>query len=175
MGKGLQTLQDKIKVKGSISIAMFVVGIIFTALTLVGWCSESKGCMIFFGVLSFVAEAGILLALIAFYIINMNDYKKIDVEALQFFVDNNCSEGPLQASYKMILFSLNKEMKIMIVGLFFVISTLVYQIISNLWTIKHEIFYWCCGIKKPEVDFERDVEKAESETARVAPATSDNV
>ena len=63
----------------------------------------------------------------------------------------------------------------MIVGLFFVISTLVYHIISNFLTIRHEIFYCCCGIKKPEVDFERDTEKAESVTARVAPATSENV
>ncbi len=56
---------------------------------------DSKGLIVFSGVLSFLAEGAIYVALIIFYIFTMNDYNKMDMEALQFFVDKNCSEGPL--------------------------------------------------------------------------------
>jgi hypothetical protein len=66
-------------------------------------------------------------------------------------------------------------MKIIIVGLAFVAAALAYHVISNFWTIKHEVFYCCCGIKKPEVEFEKDDKNVDGETARIAPYTAGKV
>jgi hypothetical protein len=48
---------------------------------------------------SFVLESGLFIALIVIYALTLNDFMQIDYSTLQYYSDNACSDGPLQAAF----------------------------------------------------------------------------
>jgi hypothetical protein len=74
----------------------------------------------------------------------MRDYDNIDIQILKFFVDNNCSKGPLQNSFKLVEKSMEREYMIMEIGLASVILAFLFHLISNFWTVKREAYLLFC-------------------------------
>ncbi len=81
----------------------------------------------------------------------MMDYNIIDTDKLKYYVDNDCSSGPLQSSFEILLQDMTRDYQILQTGMAFVIIGLVFHVLSGLWATKLEIrhmFCCCCFDKK---------------------------
>ena len=80
----------------------------------------------------------------------MVDYNIIDTDVLKYYVDNNCSSGPLQSSFEILLQDMTRDYQILQTGMAFVIIGLIFHVVSGLWATKLEIrhMFCCCFDKK---------------------------
>jgi hypothetical protein len=103
------------------------------------------------GVFYFLVETGLFIALILIYSSTMNDYNILDLDALQFYVDNQCSNGPLQASYELIQKDLKHEYRVLSTGLSFVIIGLFFHILNLIWFYRYDLRNYFCCVSKAEI------------------------
>ena len=77
-----------------LSVSTFVVIFVYQVFGLIFWNAKRIWNIIVHTV-GFIAEFSLLIATIVYYGRSLNAYGKIDLETLNFIVDNKCSEGPL--------------------------------------------------------------------------------
>lgn len=66
----------------------------------------------------------------------MNDYNIINTDVLQYYVDNDCSSGPLQSSFEILLQDMKRDYQILQTGLAFVIVALIFHFFSGTLAAK---------------------------------------
>lgn len=147
--KKFDEVQYKFFVKFTLSVALYVVAFTFLAISIfiTGFKEWLK---IGHGLFSYFVEIGIYIALIILYASTMMDYNIINTDVLQYYVDNDCSSGPLQSSFEILLQDMKRDYQIMQTGLAFVIIGLIFHLTSGVWAAKVEIrhLFCCCFNRK---------------------------
>ena len=79
-------------------------------------------------ILCSVIELGLMVALIALYAITIGNITNVDLEMMNYFKDNSCSDEVLQFAITQYVTSYKHDLAVTGLGLAFVIVTLIFHL-----------------------------------------------
>jgi hypothetical protein len=86
----------------ALTITAYVLNF-FYALIVLLLCKHGKECVLYvIHVIGFIIELAFYVALVVLYNMLVNSLIQVDLDAIIYFSDNKCSEGPLQEAFDQV-------------------------------------------------------------------------
>lgn len=135
-----------------LTIATYVVIFVYLIFTLIFQKTTRLWNYVIHSV-GFISEAALLIASIVYYGRSLNAFNKIDIDTLNFIVDNRCSEGPLQYAIEQVTDKYEYQLHVTRLGLAFTIICLILQIAIGLYFSDARLLIGdeCCPRKNQSV------------------------